>query len=94
MNPLTVSDVCFVPARPGQVRSGMVGHISMVLNEALKLDGITLRRTLAGNPVLSFPSRRDRGGSDHPYIRPLSNESRQAIEDQVFEVLGITGGLR
>ena len=92
MNPLTVSNVRFTQARSEQVRRGLVGHVSLVINEALKLDGIALRRTLAGRPTLSFPSRRDRAGGDHPYVRPLSNDHRVQIELQVFEALGIERG--
>lgn len=92
MTPFHVSEVRFTAARPDQVKRGMIGHVSLVLNKALKLDGIVLRRTLAGRPVLSFPSRRDSKGGHHPYIRPLSNASRAQLELQVLSALGIEGG--
>lgn len=89
MSPIIISDVRFVAARPEQVERGMLGHIAFVLNDTLRLDGITLRRTREGKPVLSFPCRRDRAGRDHPFVRPLSNDSRAMIEQHVFAELGI-----
>ena len=89
MSPIIISEVTFVAARPEQVAYGMLGHVTFVLNGTLKLDGITLRRTREGKPVLSFPCRRDRAGRDHPYMRPLSNGCRATIEQHVFAELGI-----
>ena len=66
---------------------GLVGWLSFVLNENLRLDGIALRRTREGDLRLSFPERRDSDGRRHPVVRPLDAEARDEIEAQVFQAL-------
>ena len=73
---------------PDQER-GLLGWVYFVLDGALALDGVALRRTRDGRRTLSFPSRRDREGRQHPYVRPLSAEARSAIEEQVLDALGL-----
>ena len=87
-----LSEVRLARARPEQVETGMVGHISLVVGDLLKLDGIALRRTRRGHHALSFPCRRDRRGHEHALIRPLTDDARRRIERQVFEALGVGGG--
>ena len=55
----------------------------------VELDGGTMRRTRGGDLTLSYPSRRDRRGQDHPYLRPRTESARLHIEAQVFEALGL-----
>ena len=68
---------------------GLVGFVSIVVNDSLKLDAIALRRTLDGRPVLAFPARRDARGRQHSLFRPINDEARREIERQVFAALGI-----
>jgi DNA-binding cell septation regulator SpoVG len=83
-----VSDVRFCPAGKGRSRAGLIGFASFLLDGCVRVDGVAVRRTAGGVPALSFPARRDRQGRDHPYIRPIDDETRLAIELQVLEQLG------
>lgn len=89
MSSLKVTEVYFTAARHSEIDRGHLGYVSLVLEGALKLDGISLRLTRDGRRALSFPRRRDRYGVDHAYIRPLSDRVRVHIERQVFEALGV-----
>ena len=86
---VSISDVRLTRASHVDRQSGLLGWISLVLNESILVDGITLRCTSTGVFILSFPARRDRAGRDHPYLRPLTETTRRAIEMQVFRALGI-----
>ncbi len=84
---LHITSVAFINARPADVRTGLLGWVTCVLNHAVLLDGITLRRTADGQLALSYPARRDRTGNQHPYIRPLDDAARQHLEREIFKAL-------
>ncbi len=71
-----VSDVRFAAAAEDHVDRGMLGYISLVLDDAVRLDGLTLRRGQDGNRLLSFPSRVDRRGVRHAFVRPVGDRVR------------------
>lgn len=84
---LQIGDVRFTSSASD--RSGLLGWVSLTLNDSVRLDGLALRRTLRARLTLSFPVRKDRSGNKHPLVRPLDNETRVEIERQVFEALGL-----
>jgi len=94
MDDLRIANVRFVAAPREEVKRGLLGWVSLVLNDAVQLDGLTLRRTLEGRLTLSFPARRDAAGCQHAFVRPLDNASRCEIEAQVFRALGYQGVIR
>ena len=89
---LTVTSAGITRASKSDNRRGLIGYITVAFNDALMVDGVTLRRTQAGEYRLSFPERTDGQGRRHPIVRPLSAADREAIESQVFEQLGIRAG--
>ena len=86
---IRISDIQFKAAGPNETRRGLHGWISCILNGRVLLDGLTLRRTRSGRTTLSFPSRLDKSGRKHFYIRPLDNAARRVIERQVLQALNI-----
>ena len=91
MGEAKVSRVGFVPAGEGDVLNGHLGYVSFLLAGRVRVDGVTLRRTADGRLTLTFPARRDRHGGEHPYVRPIDDATRVAIERAVFEALGFLG---
>ncbi len=89
---LWVSNVRLTAAPEQQVAEGFVGYVSLVVNDVLVLDGITMRRSAEGRPYLSYPQRTDRVGARHPYIRPLGEAARVELERQVLAALGLRVG--
>lgn len=85
--PLRIVGVRFTAAPKDARARGLLGWVSATVGESLHLDGIAVRRTRDGRLTLSFPSRRDAAGVDHPIIRPIDNAARCWIEEQVFAAL-------
>ena len=83
-----VSEVRFHRAADQDVGTGLLGYVAFRYGD-MQLDGVTVRRTRAGGLTLAFPERRDSAGRRHPLVRPLDNETREAIEAQVFAALGL-----
>jgi len=90
--PIVISRVRFAAANAVEQATGLIGWISCVLNGAVLLDGLTLRRTRDGRSTISFPSRRD-GGQRHFFVRPLDDSTRLLIESQLFSALGVKAGV-
>jgi hypothetical protein len=88
-NHLAVSDVRLAEAAREDVRRGLVGYVSCVLNGSVRLE-VTLRRTRKGRPAISFPTRRDAHGREHAVVRLLRLDDRRWIEAQIFHALGIS----
>ena len=86
-SPIKITNVQFTSADPRDVETGLLGWIRCTLNGSIQLDGISLRRTRDGRHTLSFPARFDQAGRLHHYLRPLDDETRHAIERQVFKAL-------
>ena len=89
---LTVTSAGITRASESDNRRGLVGYITLALNDALMIDGVVLRRTQAGRYSLSYPERTDRQGKRHPIVRPLSAADHKSIEAQIFAQLGIRAG--
>jgi len=68
---------------------GLLGWASFELYGHVRLDGVAVRRTRDGRLTLAFPERRDATGRRHPVVRPLNDEARREIEQQVFAALGL-----
>lgn len=77
----------WMKASDQDIREGLLGWISVEYGRLI-LDGVTLRRTLDGRFALSFPSRSDRAGRRHAYIRPVDDTVRQEIERELLWQLG------
>ena len=86
---LKIDHIRFVTAPPQQQREGLLGWVTCTLNDKVQMSGLMLRRTLQGNFVLSFPSRRDSHGTEHFFLKPLNDQARREIEYQVFRSLGL-----
>lgn len=86
-NVLRVSRVRFTRASPDERATGLLGFLVLHLDDAIEINGVTLRRTVDGDHVLSWPEKRDRLGLLHRYVRPLDRHAKRAIEEQVLAEL-------
>ena len=89
---LRLTDVRLIPASTDERQRGLLGFVAFNLNDRVRLDGATLRRTSSGRLRISFPMRRDRHGREHPLLRPLADAARRELERQVLAALGLTQG--
>jgi len=86
---LRISNLIFSAAPAGVARGGLLGYVSFAVNDMLRLEGLTVRRTADDRLTLSFPKRMDRRGHEHFYIRPVDDRARRDVECQIFAALGI-----
>lgn len=90
---MKITDITFKAGDALAERAGLLGWISATIDNRLRLDGLTLRRTTSGRLTLSFPAKRDGTGRKHSYVRPIDDRTRLEIEQQVFHALGLEEGL-
>ena len=86
---IRISDVRFTRASSTEASAGLIGYTSFLLDDRIRLDGLTVRRTRRGILTLSFPAKPGRDGRDWPYVRPIDDETRQTIEQQVLAAIGL-----
>jgi hypothetical protein len=86
---LRVTRVTFAPASAKEAETGLLGWISFVLNDSLRVDGLTVRRTRRRRLALSFPAKPGISGKQFFFVQPLNDEARREIECQIFEALGL-----
>lgn len=86
-----IDHVTFKPAPERDWPSGLRGFVSFRIG-GLKVDGVAVRQTARGRTTLSFPARRDRAGRSHPYLHPVDDEARRAIEERILGAIDIDGG--
>ena len=84
-----VTSVHFTPASSADVARGLHGYLSFILNDGLRLDGITLRATKEGRTTLSYPSKRTCDGEQKPFVCPVNDVVRRIIECAVLTELGL-----
>lgn len=77
----------WVPGSRSDEREGLLGWTSIQLGSFI-VDNIALRRTSRGRFTLSFPTRTSKSGVKHSIVRPLDDESRVAVEKEIFAQLG------
>ncbi len=84
-----VTNLTFAPAPRADTERGLLGWVSFDINGTWHIDGVALRRTNSGRLALSFPSRIDRHGLEHAYLRPTCDRARRVIERAVLAELGL-----
>ena len=88
-----VSSVVFTAPPSAQRKGGLLGWARIVLNEALVVDGIAIRRTGCSSDgrrfLVTFPSRRSRSGCRFYLVHPVNDDVRRAIEQQLLLALGL-----
>jgi len=84
---LDVRVTSFRLAPPEMRADGLLGWICLSLNDRVLIDGIALRKSAEGRPLLAFPRRKDRNGVSHDIVRPLHATAREEIEAAVLAVV-------
>jgi DNA-binding cell septation regulator SpoVG len=80
----TLSAITITPA-PFEHRSdGLVAFVAVTLNGSLRIDGITVRRSLTGRLYVSFPRHRNSRGEEQFVVRPLDQETTAHLESQIL----------
>lgn len=88
-----ISDLHFHPCRREDRSSGLRGWATCTIDGQWILDSIAVRRTRDGRGVISFPTRVDGNGVEHPYMRPVSKSLRDEVETAVVAYVRKAGYL-
>ena len=91
MSGLTISGLRFSPATRDDSARGLLGFTSFLLNDAVRIDGVGVRRTAQGRLTLSWPAREDAAGKRHPLVHPIHHAARLDLEGQVLAALRVIG---
>jgi len=62
---------------------GLLAFVSLTVAGGLRIDGLTVRRSLAGHTFVAFPHRVDGRGRERFYSKPIDDETKSAIESAV-----------
>ena len=90
---LAITEFQFTPASGSLRATGLLGFLRLVLNDALLIDGITIRITLQGSLVVSWPEPHRRGTSRR-VVRPRDEGARAFLEREILRVLRTRGEVR
>jgi DNA-binding cell septation regulator SpoVG len=80
----TLSKITFTPVPPGHRSDGLVAFVAVTLNGSLRIDGITVRRSLTGRLYVAFPRHRDSRGEEQYVVRPLDQETTEHLESPIL----------
>jgi DNA-binding cell septation regulator SpoVG len=91
MTPFRITGVRFRAASSIDERGGLLGWTSFLLNDAVRVSSVAVRRTRAGATTLAFPTRRDSQGVEHPIVNPITHGVHKSIESDVLAELRRAG---
>lgn len=76
-----ITDVQVKRARTG---GGLIAWVSFIVDGCLRVDGVAVRRTLRGELILTWPSRKDSRGRLHPHVHPVSDILRIRLDAELM----------
>lgn len=80
--PVDVSEVKIRLVDEGS--DGLVGWASCVVNGALYLNNIAIRRARNGEFVLTYPCKRSRSDQKYFYFNPITREAKRVIDEAIL----------
>ena len=80
--PVDVSEVKIRLVDEGS--DGLVGWASCVVNGALYLNNIAIRRSRDGGFVLTYPCKRSRSDQKYFYFNPITREAKRVIDEAIL----------
>ncbi|MCL6505911.1 MAG: SpoVG family protein [Bryobacteraceae bacterium] len=80
--PVDVSEVKIRLVDEGN--DGLVGWASCVVNGALYLNNIAIRRDRNGAFVLTYPCKRSRSDQKYFYFNPITREAKRVIDEAIL----------
>jgi hypothetical protein len=89
---ITIRSIRFTQAPPELLGTGLLGWVALRYGD-MELADISVRQTVEGRHVLSFPETRRRSGRVQQPVRPASHDVRAEIEADVFSELRRQGVL-
>lgn len=63
---------------------GLIGWASCVVNGALYLNNIAIRRTREGSIFLTYPGKRSKRDQNYFFFNPISREAKQTLDTAIL----------
>jgi len=70
---------------------GLLGWASCVVNGALYLNNIAIRRGSDGRLVLHYPIKRSRSDKKYFFFNPITHEARRVLDEAILGKLELGG---
>ena len=70
---------------------GLLGWASCVVNGALYLNNIAIRRGRDGRLVLHYPIKRSRSDKKYFFFNPITHEARRVLDEAILGRLDLGG---
>ncbi len=77
------------PAGDRERDRGLLAYVTVLVNDSLRLDGLTIRISREGRPTVCFPERSDGRGRNHPLVWPVTPEAWRAFESEILSATDI-----
>jgi len=81
------SQMQFNDASDEHKEKGVVGWVSFNVFNSFRINSVAVRQSRTGVVSLSYPAKKSGEVLNH-YVRPLNNEVRLKVEDEILGVLG------
>jgi len=91
MSDLHISDVECSAAPPSDQARGLLCFVSFTIDDCIRIDGVTLRLSKDGRPILSFPKRTEKSGRRRPIVHPVSLAARDHVTHLILDAVGRHG---
>lgn len=88
MTDTITSKMQFNESSPEQKEKGLLGWVSFDVLEMFRFNAVAVRENKANVVSLSYPANVSSSGKQHHYVRPLNDEVRIRVEDEILGTLG------
>lgn len=82
-----ISDVKLTAASATHRERGLLYWARVRFDDRWEINSLTVRRTMAGKVVVTWPTRRDGSGREHPIVRALDDAARTELEVAVLDAV-------
>ncbi|MBU8922287.1 MAG: SpoVG family protein [Bacteroidales bacterium] len=63
---------------------GLLAWATVVLENAIKLDNLAIRRSCDGSLYVTYPAKRSSSGKTHQYFHPINTQAAEAIQNAIL----------
>lgn len=67
---------------------GLLGWASCVVNGAIYLNNIAVRRSRSGELILTYPCKRSQSEAKYFYFNPITREAHRVLDEAILGKLG------
>jgi len=81
---IRIQDVRVTPASAAEARGGLLAYLALTLPGNLRVDGLTLRRSVDRRLYVAYPERTAASGERSPILHPLTPAARAELQGLII----------